>query len=121
MGNSRLLIENYAGVVVVTFQDSSILDMAVIDQIGKDLYELADKQNKQKLVLDFSNVKFLASQALGVLLTLHKKCQAIKGNMVLCGLRKDLMKVFSITNLDKIFKFFPDDAAALGHFKVSVR
>ena len=121
MASSRLQIQDYAGVTVVTFQDNSILEVRIIDQLGQDLYELVDTQNKQKLVLDLSNVRFLASHALGVLITLHKKARAAKGEMVLCCVRKELMKVFSITNLDKIFKFFPDDASALKHFNVHVR
>ncbi len=113
-----MLIEDYAGVTVVTFTDSSILDAATIDQIGRDLYQLTDVQNKQKLVLDFSNVKFLSSHALGVFMTLQRKSQAIKGVMVFAGIRKELMKVFTLTGLDKLFKFFPTDAAALESFGV---
>ena len=71
-----------AGVTVVTLQDSSVLDMAIIDQIGKDLCHLVENQNKQKLVLDFINVRFLASHALGILLMMHKKICAAKGTMV---------------------------------------
>ncbi len=115
------MIEDYAGVTVVTLQDSSVLDMAIIDQIGKDLCHLIENQNKQKLVLDFINVRFLASHALGILLMIHKKVRAAKGTMVLCSVRKDLKKVFTITSLDKIFKFFPNDATALAHFKVTVQ
>jgi len=121
MANSRLVIEDYAGVTVVTFSDSSILDTATIEQLGKDLYALPDTQHKQKVVLDFSNVKFLSSQALGVLLTMQKKMAAIKGSLALVGLRQELMKVFTITSLDRLFKFFPDDAAALKSFGVHVR
>lgn len=118
---SRLLIEDYAGVTVVTFSDTSILDTATIDQLGKDLFTLPDTLNKQKIILDFSNVKFLSSQALGVLLTMHKKVAAIKGTLVLSALRQELMKVFTITSLDKIFKFFPNDEAALKSFGVNLR
>jgi anti-sigma B factor antagonist len=73
------------------------------------------------MVLDFCNVKFLSSHALGILLTLNKKLAAIKGNLAICGLRSELMKVFSITSLDKMFKFFPDDAAALKSFNIHVK
>lgn len=121
MAESRILVEDYAGVTVVTFSDSSILDSLVIDQLGKDLYHLTDTLNKQKLVLDFSNVKFLSSQVLSLLLTLNKKASAIKGTLVLCSLRPELMKIFTITNLDKLFKFHKDDAAALASFGVNLR
>ena len=121
MGNSRMVIEDYAGVTVVTFSDSSILDSTVIEQLGRDLYELTDKQNKQKIILDFTNVKFLSSQVLGVLLTLNKKSQAIKGTLVLCSMKPELKKIFTITNLDKLFKFYKDDGEALGSFGVNLR
>jgi len=121
VSNARLVIENYADVTVVTFQDSSILEMRVIDQIGEELYALPDKQATKKIILDFTNVKFLASHTLGVVLNLNKKSKAIGGEMVMCAIRKELMKLFTITNLDKLFKFFPDDAAALAHFGVHVK
>jgi anti-sigma B factor antagonist len=120
MAESRLLIQDFAGVCVVTFTDSSILDSATIDQLGKDLYHLTDDLNKQKMIIDFNNVKFLSSQVLGILITLNKKSAAIKGTLVLCSLKPDLMKVFTITSLDKLFKFFPNDVAALKHFGVNL-
>jgi anti-sigma B factor antagonist len=121
MAKANLSIEDYAGVVVVTFNDSSILDAGAIEQLGKDLYHLTDEQHRQKLVLNFSNVKFLSSQALGILLTLHKKARELKGEVVLCGLKPELKKVFTITSLDKIFKFFADDVAALASFGVRLQ
>ncbi len=121
MAKANLLIEDYAGVMLVTFNDSSILDASVIEQLGRDLYHLIDELKKQKIVLDFTNVKFLSSQALGVLLTLHKKVVSIKGSVLLSGLKPELKKVFSLTNLDKIFKFFPNDAAALASFGVHLK
>jgi anti-sigma B factor antagonist len=121
VSNSRMVIQEYAGVTVVTFSDRSILDAATIDQIGADLYTLVDAQHRQKLILDFCNVQFLSSHALGVLLQLHKKMQSIKGRMALCGVRSELMRVFQITNLDRVFKFFGDDAAALKSFDVHVK
>lgn len=121
MPASRLVIQDYAGVTVVTFSDSSILDTATITQLGNDLFQLPDVQNKQKIVLDFINVKFLSSHALGILITLNKKLAAIKGTLSICSLRPELMKVFTITSLDKLFKFFPSDAAALKSFGVHVK
>jgi len=119
--DTRLLVTDYAGVTVVTFQDNSILDSRQIEQIGTELYALVEKQHKTKLVLDFANVRFLGSQTLGVIINLHKKIKTAGGELVVCSLKKDLMKVFKITSLDKLFKFFKDDAAALKHFRVNVQ
>ncbi len=112
----RLLIHPIKDVTIVNFQDASILDTAQIEQIGQTLYELVDKRDKKKLVLDFAKVQFLSSSALGVLLTLRKKSTANKGKIVICSIKADLRKVFKITSLDKLFEFYNTEEEALASF-----
>lgn len=120
MAKSRLIIQEFSDVTVVTFQDTSLLHGPVIDQATADLYELTDRLNKRKLILDFSNVRMLASQMLGTLITLNEKSKAIKGELALCGMRDELKNVFKVTSLDKSFSFFTDTSSALTHFRVYV-
>jgi len=116
---SRLLIQSFRDVTVVNFSDASILDTVQVQQIGEELYDLVETKANRKLVLDFANVKFLSSSALGVLITLRKKADEIKGTVLLCGMRPDLRKIFKITNLEKLFVFFDNEEKALNHFGVS--
>lgn len=118
-GAARLLIHPFRDVTVVNFQDASILDAAVVEAIGQSLYDLVDNKNRKKIVLDFAKVQFLSSSALGILITLRKKAATIKGEVVICGLRKELMKVFEITNLTKLFTFAPNEEKALAHFGIT--
>jgi len=78
-----------------------------------DLYRLVDEMNRKKIILDFAKVQFLASAAIGMLMNLHRKITAIKGTFVICSLRKDLMKVFEIMKLTKVFKFAANEDEAL--------
>ena len=121
MSHSHLLIQGYAGVTVVSFTESAMLDSRSIEAAGEELFRLPDKLHKQKLIIDFSDLKFLSSLAIGLLLDLRTRVEAIKGRLVLCGVRKETMKVFQITSLDKIFEFFPNDAAALRTFGITLR
>ena len=116
---ARLVIQSIRDVTIVRFQESSILDTLLIQRISDELSRLVDAKYTRKLVLDFTDVKFLSSSALGVLVTLKKKSDAIKGEVVLCGLRKDLRKIFKITSLEKLFKFADDERGALEVFGVS--
>lgn len=120
MASSHILIADYAGVAVVTFTDSKILDASAIDQIAKDLYHLVDDLAKQKVLLDFAKVTSMSSQGLGMLVNLNKKLAAIKGGLAMCGMRPEIKKLFSITGLEKDFKFYADDKAALSAWKVKV-
>ena len=117
MVESNLIIRDDSGVTIVAFPEPTIIDAACIDQIAQDLYKLIDKGSATHLLLDFSKVKMLASLMLGVLLKLKKKSEAKTGSLSLCGVREDLKKVFTVTNLDKTCSFFDAASAALVHFR----
>lgn len=117
---SRLLIQTMRDVTVANIEDASILDLAQVESLGQQLYDLVDTRNCRKLILDFTKVKFLSSSALGVLVNLQKKMTANKGTLVICALRADLMRVFEITKLKKLFTFTDDETAALAVFGVVV-
>jgi anti-sigma B factor antagonist len=42
----------------------------------------------------------------------NKKCKEFKINLKLCNIDPEIMQVFKITKLDKIFSIFPDADAA---------
>ena len=119
MAGGHLFIHPIRDVTIVNFNQTAILDTVQIQQLGEELYELVDAQARRKVVLDFSNVKFLSSSALGVLITMQKKAKEIKGRLLLCGLKPDLRKVFKITSLEKLFEFFETEEQALNAFGVT--
>lgn len=120
MASSRLLIQGIADVTIVHFNDASVLDPVTIQKIAEELYDLVDNRDKRKIVLDFSNVRFLSSSAIGVLLTLKKKADAIKGRVALCAVRPEIEKVFKITSLHRLFSFYPDESKATSGFDAHV-
>ena len=109
----KIVIQKMWDVTVVDFQEVRLLDAQQIEAISRELYRLVDEMDRKKLVLDFTKVQFLASAAIGVLMTLHQKSMAIKGTFVICGLRRELMKVFEIMKLTKVFRFAPNEGEAL--------
>ena len=115
-----LIIQTYKDVTVVNFQNVSVLDSANIESLGRNLLDLVQKQDLRKIVLEFSAVRFMSSQALGVLLQLKKALDPLKGKVVIVGIRPELSKVFKITNLNKIFSFHNELDQALQEFNVFI-
>ena len=99
----RLDIEEINDVTVAKFVDRKILDEANIQIIGNQLFGMVDADDRKKIVLDFSNVEYLSSAALGKLITLDKKVKSAKGKLRLCNIRPDIYEVFAITRLNKLF------------------
>src|SRR6266853_1975158 len=81
----RLEVEDIGEVTVVNFTDKKILDEQNIQVIGEQLFSLVDELGRRKILLNFSNVEYLSSAALGKFITLNKKVQASGGKLVLCG------------------------------------
>ncbi len=115
-GNRRLDIEEVNGVTVARFTDKKILDESNIQIIGNQLFNLVDEDHRQKIVLDFTNVEYLSSAALGKLITMDKKVKAAGGKLRLCSIRSDIKEVFKITRLDKLFQIMDDRDKALEGF-----
>jgi anti-sigma B factor antagonist len=116
---SKLMVQTVKDVTCVTFTDASVVDAQLIESIRKELFDLVDNQNRRKLVLDMSKVQYLSSSALGVLIPLNEKVLKLKGSLYLCGVNPEIMKVFKITKLDKIFKFKDTEGEALSEFGVT--
>lgn len=104
------------GVLVVGFTDAKILDEAKIQQIGKELMELVPQATNSKLVLDFSGVSFMSSAMIGKLVLLHKKCKSSDVTMKVCNISDNVMEVFKITRLHKVFDIHKDRDKALASF-----
>jgi len=112
-GQRRLDIEEVNDVTVAKFVDKKILDEGNIQIIGNQLFGMVDTDGRKKIVLDFINVEYLSSAALGKLITLDKKVTAAKGKLRLCNIRPDIYEVFAITRLNKLFDIKENQETAL--------
>lgn len=112
----RLDVELTGDVTVVNFVDRKILDEQNIQIIGEQLFSLVDEESCKKMLLNFGNVEYLSSAALGKLITLNKKLQNAKGKLVLCNIDRNIHEVFEITKLDRFFKIVKDEQTGLQSF-----
>ena len=112
----RLEVEDIGDVTVVNFTDRKILDEQNIQAIGEQLFQLVDELGRRKILLNFGNVEYLSSAALGKLITLNKKLQQAGGRLILCNIDAQIYEVFEITKLNKLFSIHKEEQAALQAF-----
>jgi anti-anti-sigma factor len=112
----RLQLSQVGDVTVVRFVDRKILDEANIQELGQELFQLIEDEDRKSLLLNFSSVEFLSSAALGKLITLDKKVKAHSGKLKLSNIRPEIYEVFAITKLNKLFDIKDDEADALASF-----
>ncbi|HUT31434.1 MAG TPA: STAS domain-containing protein [Sedimentisphaerales bacterium] len=100
-------------IAVVAFGATSISDVKGIAAASDQIQKFVDENHPQRIVFDFDRVKFFSSQVLGLLLEARAKLRQEDGDVVISGLNPQLHRIFKITNLDKIFRFFPEKESAI--------
>lgn len=69
-----------------------------------------------KVLVNLAGTTFVDSTALATLVQALKRCQQVKGDLYLCGMRRPVYMIFELTRLDKAFNIFVDEEHALKAF-----
>jgi anti-anti-sigma factor len=109
--------KNVDQVAVVNFLETvSMFEGDKVKGVSDELIDLIESKRFTKLLLNLSNAHFVSSAMLAHFVKLHRKVQEAKGKLRLCCLRPVIQDAFKVSNFDKIFEIFPDEASALKKF-----
>lgn len=81
-------------------------------QVKAEINNLLNKGNA--VVLSFKNVVYMNSSGLREIIDLFKTASKNKKEVSLCDMNSDIREMFSFTGLDKVFKIYDTEAAAIG-------
>lgn len=88
------------------------IDLHVSPRVAESLRALTDKKPK-RLVVDLSQVSYIDSSGLAVLIEGMQKVESYGGRFFLAGLQENVRPIFEIARLDQVFAIFPHVDAAL--------
>lgn len=114
---ARLSVSQHKDVTLVGFTDSKILDEVNIQEIGQAICQLAALRDRPKLLLDFVAVDYLSSAALGMLINVNGKIKQANGQLRLANIKPQIMEVFEITKLKRVFRISATREEALASFE----
>ena len=84
-------------------------------QVGKELMDVLERASeKKKLVLDFEKVQFMSSAMIGKLVFLNKKAKAEQCDLTLRNIQPNVLEVFKLTRLNRVFKIEEEEDADAG-------
>lgn len=109
--------------------ESSVSDRVLIlklqgdligDDCGPEIIGIVNEQlaeNVKSCGIDFSEVRFMNSSGLGVLITVHTKFKNRSGEVIIINPSSQIEKLLSITKLDTLFKIVDSAEAAIEALK----
>jgi anti-sigma B factor antagonist len=92
---------------------TAVITVAGDLKIGSDcdrIPMLADellRAGKRVIIFDIAGVNRLDSTGIGCFIASYNKIMAAKGDMRLAGTKTYLFRVFQVSSLDKVFRFYP--------------
>jgi anti-sigma B factor antagonist/stage II sporulation protein AA (anti-sigma F factor antagonist) len=81
-----------------------ILEKKVEDQL---------QQNHFRVLFDFSDVDYLSSAGMRLLLSATKKMKAHEGMLVICGVIDDVMEIIKMAGFERILNIYSTEKEAL--------
>ena len=109
----HITVKNVEDCCIATLLDNRIVDDMNIYELGQELFALVEQSGYKKIVLNFANVGFLSSAALGKLIMLYKKVAVRNGSLKLCCIAPDIRELFTMMNLDRIFTIYGTEGEAI--------
>jgi anti-sigma B factor antagonist len=97
---------------VQILQFSGSLDSSTVNEARPWLLN-ATGRHPARVVVDLSQVEFLDSTGLSVLVESKRRALENDGDLLLCGLRQPVRMVFELTRLDRFFEIFRLETEAL--------
>lgn len=74
------------------------------------------QKTEKNLIFDFSNLSYLNSFGIGILVDNQKNFIKNNGVIKICGLSPSIKKIFQITYLTRVFEIYEDIAQTLASF-----
>ncbi len=82
----------------------------------KDTLESLINNNKHQILIDCSELNFISSSGLRVLLSAGKQLNSLKGKIALYAMKDHIKEVFDIAGFTMLFAIFNNEEEAINHF-----
>ena len=101
-------LEGDAAVISLTGE----VDLYTAPELKQELVRLIE-DGSRTVVIDMTDTTFIYSTTLGVLVSGVKRLRPLDGRLALVIVDRNILKIFEITGLDRVFSIFANRAEAL--------
>lgn len=91
------------------------IDHHTSEEVRNDIDKNIDKYSAKNVILDLSNVNFMDSAGIGVILGRYKKVMAVGGKASIVNKRSQLKRVLEISGIPRICSVYDNIDIALGN------
>jgi anti-sigma B factor antagonist len=110
----RIEVEKEGDIVVVVVEGE--LDASTSPELRNKFEELIG-QGENKYVIDLASVGFMDSSGISAIVNLFKRVRIGHGDVKLCNLSAEIMKIFELTRLNRVFDIYDSRDSAVSSYE----
>lgn len=76
-------------------------------------------QGVKNLIMDFSELDYINSAGLRILVMSYQRLRPIGGQVAVCGAKDYIAEIFDISGYNRVFSMYPDLDQAMGLYKAA--
>ena len=99
-----LEFENIKDILIVYMKGE--LDHHSAEEVRNIIDDRLDRESITKLIMDFSEVAFMDSSGIGVVIGRYKKLYSKKGSICITNVRDTVKRVFELSGMFKIINIY---------------
>jgi anti-sigma B factor antagonist len=107
---------NESGVTIIDLDGE--IDVSQAPRLRKTIIDLLEN-NTTPLLINMSDVVYIDSAGLSVIIAAHRKARDTGTPFGLCGPQQPVRQVFHITGMDKVISIFADAEEGIAHLSKS--
>jgi anti-anti-sigma factor len=111
--------EDFGDVTVLRVKVPTLPDDETTEALFRQVSSVVEDAGRSRLVLNLDGVVFLASAALGRLVTLMHKVRSAGGRLVLCRVTRNIEELLQVTHLADLLLVYGDEQEAVRSFAFS--
>lgn len=108
--------EDFGDVTVLRVKVPTLPGNETTEALFRQAASVVEDAGRTRLVLNLDGVVFLASAALGQLVTLMRQVRSAGGRLVLCKVIRNIEELLQVTHLADILLVYGDEQEALRSF-----
>lgn len=93
------------------------LDKSTLSEAETQLIKLVDSLKRKYLIMDFRRLKYINSEGIGLLMSLHTKLIKNNKRIFMCGANQNVLSVLDLVGLSKLIPSFAHVADVIKFLK----
>lgn len=115
--HATVFVTDEAGITIIGFAaEQGVLSTPTIEELGPEFLEAIEKSMNMQFIISFEGVEYMSSMVLGTLVAGLMRVQQKKGALRIAGANDDLVQLFQVTGLHRLFTLCKTVADAKSSF-----